>query len=328
MTGMKTKLFAIIVAILIALVVVPGCSRPTPEGSFEGVLAVYHAGSLAVPFQDMAVEFNKIHPNVEIRRDSGGSRSEIRKVTELGKIADILASADYALIPDMMYPEFADWYVIFAYNRMVLCYTDQSKFGDEINKDNWYEVLDRDGVVYGYSDPDLDPCGYRTEMVWQLAEEHYNKPGLYDNLQIDDIHKNVVRPKSVDLIALLESGDLDYAFEYLSVAKQHSLKYVELPEEIDLSSVEFKDFYATAKVEVTGKEPGTTKTLTGAPIVYGITIPKNAARPDLAVEFLKFLLDKDGRAVMERNYQSPVVPAVASDKSKLPEELRDLCIEN
>ena len=328
MTGMKTKLFAIIVAILIALVVVPGCSRPTPEGSFEGVLAVYHAGSLAVPFQDMAVEFNKIHPNVEIRRDSGGSRSEIRKVTELGKIADILASADYALIPDMMYPEFADWYVIFAYNRMVLCYTDQSKFGDEINKDNWYEVLDRDGVVYGYSDPDLDPCGYRTEMVWQLAEEHYNKPGLYDNLQIDDIHKNVVRPKSVDLIALLESGDLDYAFEYLSVAKQRSLKYVELPEEIDLSSVEFEDFYATAKVEVTGKEPGTTKTLTGAPIVYGITIPKNAARPDLAVEFLKFLLDKDGRAVMERNYQSPVVPAVASDKSKLPEELRDLCIEN
>jgi len=327
MTGMKTKLLAIIVAILIALVVVPGCSRPTPEGSLEGTLAVYHAGSLAVPFQDMGTEFNKIHPNVEIRRDSGGSRSEIRKVTELGKIADILASADYALIPDMMYPEFADWYVIFAYNRMVLCYTDQSKFGDEINKDNWYEVLDRDGVVYGHSDPDLDPCGYRTELVWQLAEEHYSKPGLYDSLQIDDIHKNVVRPKGVDLIALLESGDLDYAFEYLSVAKQRSLKYVELPEEIDLSSVEFKDFYARAKVEVTGKEPGTTKTLTGAPIVYGITIPRNASRPDLAVEFLKFLLDKDGRAVMERNYQSPVVPAVASDKSKLPAELRDLCIE-
>lgn len=327
MTRIRAKSFPIAIALLVALILVPGCAQPMPARSFEGTLAVYHAGSLAVPFQDMATEFNKIHPNVEIRRDSGGSRSEIRKVTELGKIADILASADYALIPDMMYPEFADWYVIFAYNRMVLCYTDQSKFGDEVNKDNWYEVLDRDGVVYGHSDPDLDPCGYRTEMVWQLAEEHYSKPGLYDSLQIDDIHKDVVRPKSVDLIALLESGDLDYAFEYLSVAKQHSLKYVELPEEIDLSSAEFKDLYATAKVEVTGKEPGTTKTLTGAPIVYGITIPKNAACPDLAVEFLKFLLDKDGQAVMERNYQSPVVPAVASDKSKLPAELRDLCIE-
>jgi len=327
MTGIKRKSFAIIVGILVALALVPGCSQPTPEGSFEGVLAIYHAGSLAVPFEDMGTEFNKVHPNVEIQRDSGGSRSEIRKITELGKTADILASADYALIPDMMYPEFADWYVIFAYNRMVLCYTDQSKFGDETNKDNWYEILARDGVVYGHSDPDLDPCGYRTEMVWQLAEEHYSKPGLYDNLQIDDIHKNVVRPKSVDLIALLQSGDLDYAFEYLSVAKQHSLKYVELPAEIDLSSVEFKDFYATAQVEVTGTEPGTTKTLTGAPIVYGITIPKNAARPDLAVEFLKFLLDKDGQAIMERNYQSPVVPSVASDKSKLPAELRDLCIE-
>jgi molybdate/tungstate transport system substrate-binding protein len=325
--GTKTKSFAIIVAMLIALALMPACSQPTPGGSLEGTLAIYHAGSLAVPFEDMGTEFNNIHPDIEIQRDSGGSRSEIRKITELGKVADILASADYALIPDMMYPEFADWYVIFAYSRMVLCYTHQSKFGDEVNKDNWYEILARDGVVYGHSDPDLDPCGYRTEMVWQLAEEHYSKPGLYDILDIDDIHKNVVRPKSVDLIALLESGDLDYAFEYLSVAKQHSLKYVELPEEIDLSSVEFEDFYATAKVEVTGTEPGTTNTQIGAPIVYGITIPKNAARADLAVEFLKFLLDKDGQAVMERNYQSPVVPAVASDRSKLPEELHELCIE-
>lgn len=325
MTRIRTKLFA--VALLVALILVPGCAQPMPAGSLEGRLAIYHAGSLAVPFEDMAGEFNKIYPHVKIERDSGGSRTEIRKITELGKIADILASADYALIPDMMFTEFADWYVIFAYNRMVICYTEHSKFKDEINKDNWYGILARDGVVYGHSDPNQDPCGYRTLMVWQLAEDYYNKLGLYESLDIDDTHKNMTRPKSVDLIALLESGDLDYAFEYLSVAKQHGLKYVELPAEIDLSSVEFEDFYATAEVEVTGKEPGKMTTLTGAPIVYGLTIPKNASRPDLAVVFLKFLLGKNGQVVMERNWQTPVVPAVASDKNKLPVELKDLCIE-
>ena len=60
MTGMKTKLSAIIIAILVALALVPGCSQPTPEGSVEGTLAIYHAGSLAVPFQDMGTEFNTL----------------------------------------------------------------------------------------------------------------------------------------------------------------------------------------------------------------------------------------------------------------------------
>jgi len=36
--------------------------------------------------------------------------------------------------------------------------------------------------------------------------------------------------------ALLESGDIDYAFEYLSVARQHRLEFLSLPSEIDLGS--------------------------------------------------------------------------------------------
>ncbi|GAI28734.1 unnamed protein product, partial [marine sediment metagenome] len=95
-------------------------------------------------------------------------------------------------------------------------YTNKSRFGNEINRDNWYEILQRDGVRYGRSDPNQDPCGYRTLMVWQLAEDYYNAPELYDKLY--GAAGELIRPKEVDLIALLESGDLDYAFEYSSVA--------------------------------------------------------------------------------------------------------------
>lgn len=321
------SLIVIVIALLTVLIPGLGCAQPRPPQPLEGKLTIYHAGSLAVPFEDSANEFNKIYPSIKVERGAWGSRSAIRRITELGKIADILASADYALIPDMMFPKFADWYIIFASNRMVICYTDRSKFKDKINKDTWYEILARDGVRYGHSDPNQDPCGYRTLMVWQLAESYYEKPGLYKSFNTHGIHKKVTRPKEVDLIALLQSGELDYAFQYLSVTKQHGLRYVELPREIDLSSIEFADFYATAKVEVTGEKPGTTTTITGAPIAYGLTIPKNAARPDLAVVFLKFLLDKDGQAVIGRNWQIPAVPAIANDKSKIPAELRELCTE-
>lgn len=66
-----------------------------------------------------------------------------------------------------------------------LCFTEKSKYAKEINADNWYPVLQRNGVTYGRSDPDLDPCGYRTLMVWQLAEKHYNMPGLFDKSDVE-----------------------------------------------------------------------------------------------------------------------------------------------
>ena len=136
-----------------------------------------------------------------------------------------------------------------------------------------------------------------------------------------------MRPKSVELIALLESGDLDYAFEYSSVAAQHSLNYVVLPPEINLSSEEFREYYATAQVEISGAEPGQTITQTGSPIVYGVTIPKNAPDPELAVAWVDFLLSSDGMAIMEANGQPPIIPAVTNDKSKLPDELRKYVTE-
>jgi len=275
---------------------------------------------LTIPFDEVTKEFNKLYPDIKVQTEAAGSVTTIRKVTELGKKAGIIASADYTLIPEMMFPEYADWYITFAGNRMVIAYTDSSQFEDEINKDNWYEILQRDGVNYGRSDPNHDPCGYRTLMVWQLAQDYYNAPGLYDKLY--GAGGELIRPKEVDLIALLESGDLDYAFNYLSIARQHKLSFVELPAEIDLSSQAFRDYYSKAKVEIAGKKPGETITKTGKPIVYGITIPKNAPHPELAVAWVSFLLSSDGMAILEANGQPPIIPAVTNDKGKLPDELR------
>jgi molybdate/tungstate transport system substrate-binding protein len=131
-----------------------------------------------------------------------------------------------------------------------------------------------------------------------------------------------VRPKSVELIALLESGDMDYAFEYRSVAVQHGMKFVELPDRINLSMVEHADLYGQAQVDIAGKEPGATMTMVGKPIVYGVTIPKNAPGPDLALEFVKFLLGPDGQAIMEAQGQPPIVPPVSGDVDALPADLQ------
>jgi len=315
---LKRLITSLALALVLTLTLIAGCtSEPEPAAGLSGKLPIFHAGSLTVPFAQISEEFNKLYPDVKILAEGAGSRTTIRKVTELNKECGVIGSADYTVIPELMFPEYADWYIIFATNQMCIAYTDKSQFADEINGGNWYEILQREGVSYGRSDP---PCGYRTLMVWQLAEKHYNAPGLYDKLY--EAGGDLMRAKEVELIALLESGDLDYAFEYTSVAVQHNLNYVKLPAEVNLSSDGHKDFYAQAQVEISGKEPGETITKKGKPIVYGVTIPSNFANTEMAIAWVDFLLSSEGIAIMEANGQPPVIPALTNDRSKLPDKLK------
>ena len=322
----RLPVISLFLSLILALTLIVGCrGEPAPASELTGKLPIYHAGSLTIPFAQISEEFNKLYPDVEVLTEGAGSATTIRKVTQLQKEGGVIGSADYTLIPQLMFPEYADWYIIFATNQMCIAYTDTSQFADEIDGDNWYRILQRQSVRYGRSDPDQDPCGYRTLMLWQLAETHYGVLGLYHKLY--EAEGDLMRAKSVDLIALLETGDLDYAFEYSSVAAQHKLNYVVLPPEINLASEEFRDFYATAEVEIAGKEPGETITKKGKPIVYGVTIPSNFPNQRLAVAWVDFLLSSEGMAIMEANGQPPVIPAITNDRGKLPYELRKYVIE-
>ena len=320
----------VLVAAGIAITIL-ACIAPA-EAQEAKTLTVFHAGSLAVPLEEAEKQFETQHPNVDVRRESLGSIAAIRQITDVGKRGDVVASADYTLIPGMMYPDYADWTVRFATNDLVLAYNpEKSQYADEITPDNWYEILRRDAVVFAFSSPNLDPCGYRSVMVFQLAELYYGDDELFDDLILDNTaitireeadgtygiktpedmkpntEKVCIRPKSVELVALVEAGGLDYAFEYRSVAVQHNLAFVDLPEPVDLSTVAYADVYKKVKLETADGE-----TKTGKPIVYGITVPKNAENPDLGLEFVKFVIGDSGQKIFADRGQQPIVPAEGS----------------
>jgi len=287
-----------------------------------GEIVVFHAGSLSVPFAQIEKAFESQYPGTDVIREAAGSREAVRKVTDLGREADVIGSADYTVIENLMIPEYTEWYINFANNEMVIMYTEDSLYKDEINSDNWYKILLRPDVEYGHSDPNADPCGYRSQIVWKLAEKYYGVDNLYQKLADNCPPKNV-RPKETDLIALLEVGELDYIFIYKSVALQHQMPYVELPEQINLKSTKYADFYATASFDVTGKEPGEMITQIGQPMVYALTIPKNAPNPRAAIAFVKFVVGPQGRAIMEENGQPPIIPPEGVNIEKAPREIQD-----
>lgn len=322
----KCVLSCWIAAMLVLLAAGAGTAADVEVVSEEaGELMVIHAGSLAVPFRDLSALFMEMYPNVEVMAEAHGSRDCARQVMDLDKNYDVMGSADYSVIDTLLIPDHADFNVRFATNEMAIAYTERSKFADEITAETWAEVLLRDEVAFGRADPNRDPCGYRSVMVFQLAERFFGVPGLAEQLEEKDGQK-YIRPKETDLLALLEAGEIDYLFIYRSVCQQHGLPMLLLPDEVNLKPAELAELYATATIELTGAEPGTFVTKQGSPMVYGVTIPNNAEHRELAEAYVALLLSPAGQAIMERNGQPAIVPAVTEQYYAVPDLLKDLCV--
>ena len=134
-----------------------------------------------------------------------------------------------------------------------------------------------------------------------------------------------LRPKETDLLALLEIGEIDYIFIYRSVATQHGLKTLLLSDEINLKAAEMSELYNTASVKVKGKSPGEYIQRIGEPMVYSVTIPKNATNKTAAVKFVELLLSEQGVSILQSNGQPTITPAITEGFENLPGELKNIC---
>jgi len=306
----------------LVLVLMPGAlPAAEPADPVSGDLLVFHAGSLSVPFAQIAAAFEQAHPSVRVLREAAGSRACARKIADLGRPCDVFGSADYTVINTLLIPEHAAWCIQFASNEMVVAYTESSRGADRVGPDTWRRILLEPDVAFGRSDPNADPCGYRAVLTVKLAEKHYKEPGLAEALLGKD--RRYIRPKETDLLALLEAGAIDYVFIYRSVSEQHKLRYVTLPDEVNLRARRLAKWYGTATVEISGKKPGEVVVKQGEPMVYGVTIPKRAPNPAAALAFVAFLLEEDtGLAIMRKNGQPSLVPAPSATYVQIPPALR------
>ncbi|MGC4115660.1 MAG: extracellular solute-binding protein [Myxococcales bacterium] len=219
---------------LAILAVATSCSRPTE-------LTVLHAASLRRVMADAAAVYQKENPKVRIRLEPSGSQVAIRKITEQGLRADVVAVADAQLIDQLMLPGHAAWNLEFATNEVVLAHGQHSQFTAELTGQNWPEVLLRPGVRLGRVNPDNAPLGYHALFCWQLAE----KSGAFGEVGKDlatrlaqAVPKEHIGADETELLGFLESKAIDYAFLYRSTAEDHHLKFLELPAEINLDKPE------------------------------------------------------------------------------------------
>ena len=273
-------------------------SKPAARAATSGgrdTVIVYLAASLSKALQT-ALDSFAIRNDVVVQRESGASLEHARKITELGRIPDVIALADVEVFPQLLMPAHVTWYAEFARNRMIVGYTDKSRHATEIDSTNWPKILSMAEVQVGRPDPDLAPAGYRTLLMLQLAERYYHSPGLAARVLANAPRRNM-RPNAAELATLLQTGELDYIFDYESVAAAYGFKALHLPAAIDLGDPSQASAYATARVRV--KVKGTdSATFAGAPIVYALSVPRGAPHAAAAQRLAGFLLSADGRRMM------------------------------
>jgi molybdate/tungstate transport system substrate-binding protein len=244
---------------------------------------VLSAGSLAVVFNEAVGPAFEEETEYGYRGEFHGSNAVMRMVLDGQKRPDAVVSADAGLLRDRLRPAFSAWDAVFASNAVVVVYNPDTDVGRRLDEGQpWYEVLRSSDAEVARSDPDLDPLGYRTVQLFELAEAYYDRPGLAADLR----DRLVVDPEEAHLLAAVETGDRAAAIAYKNMAVGHGLPYRSLPPELNFADPTLADHYASVTYTT---EDGTT--IAGSPVLYNATVLDSASQPAAGRAFVAFLLE-------------------------------------
>ena len=159
----------------------------------------------------------------------------------------------------------------------------------------WYEILTMPGVAIGGGNPFLDPGAYRAPMIFQLAEELYKAPNLYNNML-----EHLATPGPIaSEITLGKQLDFQFSYEHnarATAGTNPDFRYVDLPDEINLSDPAKDAYYRQHAVVVmpglgTPPECPHHPAVPGAAVRWGITLLNGAPNKENALKFLQLLVE-------------------------------------
>jgi len=290
----------------------PGC-----QGGRDRPVLVFHASSLSRVLGEAERVLEAADPRLDLVLEPSGSQVAARKLAELGRPADLVISADWRVLDELLEPAHAPWVLGLASNEIVLAYGEHSPGAAELDAARWPSVLLRDGVRLGRVDPDTAPLGFQTLVVWELAAAALGPPDLAARL-VARCEPGRVVADAEELVASLEARAVDYAFLQRNLVEEHRLQAVRLGPALDLSRPERAAEYARVRVPVRLRAGEPPVSLPGAPAVYGLCVPRVATNPEGALGLVRFLLSPEGRRALERSGFTPLPPALLAGRGLPP----------
>lgn len=321
-------------ALLLAL---PGRAGEAPAPA----LVICHAGSLSAGLKAVEALYTR-RTGIPVTDIAGGSVSLARKLASGRLKVDLYAGADAEVIDRMMKPAgLAEFTLRLASGSMVLAYAATSRGAATIAAPgvpfdppasvpaaaaDWYRQLSQPGVRINGAHPFLDPGGYRADLVFQLAQDHYGVPNLYDDLlsNLTVAHVPGGLGKAYDYQVIYEHS----ATALAKADPTGSLRFVRLPGEVNLGSAAQEDRYASRSVAMPDllASKGRTVTIPGSRVTWGVTLLKDAVHREEAVAFLALLCSPEGADLLDAAGPAALRPPVVAkeDLFRVPERLKAL----
>ena len=331
-------------------------------GSDRRQVKLMYAGSLIVPFDELAAAFEKEHPDVDVVTEAHGSIQVLRHVTELGDRMDLVASADEQLIPPLMYDRddpatgepWADWYCSFATNRMVLAVSPKSPLAGELTSRDVVSPAHRrptsaSGSPTRASTPPAtarswccsSPSASTTTRTcsrtcsWAASPRPITVERAGRTRTSSRCRRSSRRaPAPTSCCAAPASSSSRCSSPATWTARSSTRAS---PGSTGSSTCGCRP-PSTSATRVVATRTGRVRVkldfrrfasvrpeFTGDVIRYAFTIPANAPDPELARQFAAFLLGPDGRRILEADHQPLLTPPELDDAAAAPEEVRRAC---
>jgi molybdate/tungstate transport system substrate-binding protein len=292
----------------------------------KGEVFVIYAASLIKTFEETLGPSFQEETGYVYDGEPRGSVQIANMILDGFRKPDFFVSAGTVPIKKLMNntTPFADWLIKFGSAEMVIAYSPNSSFFNDLEKARigempWHEVLSKQGFKFGRTDPELDPKGYYMIITAELANLFYNDSGIKQRIIGDDKNPRQIFPEEI-LKTILEQGQLDAVAAYKHESVARGLPHITLPPQINLADPMFGDFYRNGSYNL---ENGG-QTVNGEPIYFSFTIPTTVENLDGAISFGDFLLSTSGENILKDQGLNPINPIIEGNIAKVPLSLRSI----
>jgi molybdate/tungstate transport system substrate-binding protein len=292
----------------------------------KGKVSIMYAASLIKTFEETLGPVFQKETGYIYEGEARGSVQVANMILDGLREPDVFVSAGTVPIKKLMNSTtpFAEWLVKFGSAEMVIAYSPNSRFFNELEKARtgefpWYQVLANQELRFGRTDPELDPKGYYMIIASELANLYYNDSGIKQRILGDDRNTKQIFPEEI-LKTILEQGQLDAVAAYKHEAVARGLPFITLPPQINLADPSFVDFYRNGSYTLGNGG----QTVYGEPIYFSYTIPTTVKNLDGAISFGSFILSTVGKNILKDEGLNPIKPIIEGEIIEVPSSLRSI----
>ena len=284
---MRSRLFTLFFSLIILAAsawLLGGCGSPTnapvtpPQAAATTAktsLTVFAAASLTESFTEMAAAFESAWPEADVILNFAGSNT-LRLQIEQGAPADIFASANVEQMDALVTSRLVNKPLIFAHNQLVVIVPVANPGHIKTLAD-----LVRPQLKLVLAGPDVPVGAYARQVLTQLN----NNPELGPDFAKRVLNNLVSEEETVKaVVTKVQLGEADAGIVYTSditPAVADRISSLAIPAEFNVIAD------------------------------YPIAVTANSAQPELARQFIDFVLSPSGQTVMARHGFQPLEPFLA-----------------